>query len=139
MGQGERFTIKKRARSFGHAFAGVGYVFRTQHNAWIHAAITLAVIVLALWLGVSFTEWAILVLAMMVVWVAEFVNTAVESAIDLAGPEFQPLAKVAKDVAAGAVLVAAVGAVAVGLLILGPNWLNAGAIRANPVRVGHCF
>jgi len=124
MGEGERFTLGKRARSFRHAFAGIGYTFRTQHNAWIHAAITLAVILLALWLGVSLMEWAILVLAMMVVWVAEFVNTAVEAAIDLAGPEYRPLAKVAKDVAAGAVLVAAIGAAVVGLLILGPSLLD---------------
>ena len=124
MREGERFTFKQRARSFGYAFAGIAHVLRTQHNAWIHAAITLAVILLALWLGVSSTDWAILILAMMVVWVAEFVNTAVEAAIDLAGPEFQPLAKVAKDVAAGAVLVAAVGAVVVGLLILGPLLLD---------------
>ncbi|UCG26514.1 MAG: diacylglycerol kinase family protein [Chloroflexota bacterium] len=124
MGEGERFTIKKRARSFGYAFAGIGYVLRTQHNAWIHAAITLAVILLALWLEVSLVEWAILVLAMMVVWVAEFVNTAVEMVIDLRAPEHEFFAGTAKDVAAGAVLVAALGAAAVGLLILGPPLLE---------------
>jgi len=93
---------------------------RTQHNAWIHAAINLAVVALALWLGASPLEWAILVLAMMAVWVAEFVNTAVEAAVDLATDEPASLAGAAKDVAAGAVLVASVGAVLVGLLVLGP-------------------
>ena len=124
MGEGERFTIKKRAQSFGHAFAGIGHVLRTQHNAWIHAAITAAVILLALWLNVSPTEWAILVLAMMVVWVAEFVNTAVEAVVDLKSPEYGSLPGAAKDVAAGAVLVAAIGAAVVGLLILGPSLLD---------------
>jgi diacylglycerol kinase (ATP) len=114
------FNVKKRARSFGYAFAGIGHVMRTQHNAWIHAAINLAVVALALWLGASPLEWAILVLAMMAVWVAEFVNTAVEAAVNLATAEPEPLAGAAKDVAAGAVLVASVGAVLVGLLVLGP-------------------
>ena len=123
MGEGERFTLKKRARSFRHAFAGITHVLRTQHNAWIHAALSLAVILLALWLGVSLADWAILILAMMVVWVAEFVNTALEAVVDLTGPEHRPLAGVAKDVAAGAVLVAAAGAVVVGVLTLGPSLL----------------
>lgn len=120
MGERTRFSVKGRARSFGHAFAGIGYVLRTQHNAWIHAAINLAVVALAIWLSVSPLEWAILVLAMMTVWVAEFVNTAVEAVVDLATDDHEVLAAVAKDVAAGAVLVAAVGAVLVGLLVLGP-------------------
>ena len=124
MGEGERFTLKKRAHSFRHAFSGIAHVLRTQHNAWIHAAITLAVIFLALWLKASLTEWAILILAMMVVWVAEFVNTAVETVVDLTGPEHRPLAGAAKDVAAGAVLLAAIGAAVVGILILGPSLLD---------------
>ncbi|MFN2224467.1 MAG: diacylglycerol kinase family protein [Chloroflexota bacterium] len=114
------FTVKRRARSFGYAFAGIGYVLRTQHNAWIHAAINLGVVILALWLGASVLEWAILVLAMVAVWVAEFVNTALEAVVDLATDEPSRLAGLAKDVAAGAVLVAATGAVVVGLLVLGP-------------------
>lgn len=124
MDSGRRFSIKKRSQSFRHAFAGIGHVLRTQHNAWIHAAITLAVVLLALWLGASATDWALLILAMMIVWVAEFINTAIEAMVDLETEEYQPLAGAAKDVAAGAVLISAVGAVAVGLLVLGPRLLD---------------
>ncbi len=120
MGGRPRFRLQDRAKSFGYALAGIGYVLRSQHNAWIHAAINVAAVVLALWLGASSLEWALLVLAMMAVWVAELVNTAVEAVVDLSIDEPSPLARRAKDVAAGAVLVAAVGAVLVGLLVLGP-------------------
>lgn len=121
MNNESRFNVKRRARSFGYALAGIGYVMRTQHNAWIHALINLAAVALAFWLGASTLEWAILVLAMVAVWVAEFVNTAVEAVVDLTTDKPAPLAAAAKDVAAGAVLVAAVGAVLVGLLVLGPS------------------
>ena len=124
MGRRQRFSIRKRIQSFGHAFAGISHVLRSQHNAWIHALATGIVILLGLWLGVSATDWALLILAMMVVWVAEFINTAIEATVDLKTDEYHPLAGMAKDVAAGAVLIAAVGAVFVGLLILGPSLLD---------------
>lgn len=120
MTEKRRFKPGHRARSFGFAYAGIVYVLRTEHNAWIHAAINLAVVALAIWLGVSLLEWAILILAMMAVWISEFINTAVEAAVDLVTDEDHPSAKVAKDVAAGGVLVAAIGSVIVGLLVLGP-------------------
>ncbi len=115
-----RSEIYNRARSFRYAFAGWWYVLRTQHNAWIHAVITTAVILLALWLKRPRQEWAILILTFMAVWMAEFMNTAIEALVDMASPEYHPLAKVAKDVAAAAVLVGAIGAVIIGLLLLGP-------------------
>ena len=121
-----KFDIKTRAHSFRYAFSGWAYVLRTQHNAWIHAVISILVFMLGLFLGISRQEWAILVVTIMIVWMAEFMNTAVEAVIDMVMPEFHPLAKVAKDVAAATVLVGAVGAVIVGLLILGPplwTWL----------------
>jgi diacylglycerol kinase len=95
-------------------------VLRTQHNAWIHALITLAVFALAWWLRLPGRDWAILILTVMVVWMAEFMNTALEAVVDMAMPDVHPLAKVAKDVAAAAVLGGAIGAVLVGLLLLGP-------------------
>ena len=110
----------RRFASFKYAANGIAHVLRTQPNARVHAAITLAVVAIGLWLGLNRIEWAILVVTMAVVWVAEFVNTAVEAAVDLAAPELHPLAKIAKDVAAGGVLIAAMLAVTVGLLILGP-------------------
>jgi diacylglycerol kinase len=115
-----RSGIVQRARSFGYALAGIAHVLRTQPNAWLHAAINAATVAMGLWLGIAADQWAVLVLAMMAVWVAEFVNTALEAVVDLVTDEDAPLAAVAKDVAAGGVLVAAIGAVAVGLLVLGP-------------------
>jgi diacylglycerol kinase len=116
----ENRAIERRLLSFAYAFEGWAYVLRTQPNAWIHASISIAVFVLAFWLGLSWIEWAILILTMMVVWMAEFLNTALEAVVDMIMPEYHPLAKTAKDVAAATVLVAAIGSVVIGLLILGP-------------------
>lgn len=112
--------FQRRINSFRYAFAGWYYVLRTQRNAWIHAVISTAVVALALWLELPRRDWAILILTMMTVWMAEFMNTALEAVVDMTMPQRHPLAKVAKDVAAAAVLVGACGAVLIGLLILGP-------------------
>jgi diacylglycerol kinase len=109
-----------RIESFRYAFAGLFYMMRTQRNAWIHATATLSVIAMGLWLQLEAVHWAILALTIGLVWMAEFVNTALEAVVDLASPDIHPLAKVGKDVAAAAVLVGAITSVAVGLLILGP-------------------
>ncbi len=115
-----REEATRRARSFRYAFDGWWYVLRTQHNAWIHACVSIVVFVLCFWLGLDRTEWAIILLAVMIVWIAEFLNTAIEAVIDMTSPDYHPLAKVAKDVAAAGVLLGAVGSVIIGLLILGP-------------------
>ena len=109
-----------RIRSLGHALRGWWYVIRTQRNAWIHALVTSAVVVLAAWLGLPTWDWAVLFLAIALVWLAEFLNTALEAVVDLASPRHHPLAKVGKDVGAAAVLIAALTSILVGLLILGP-------------------
>lgn len=109
-----------RIRSLGHAFRGWWYVIRTQQNAWIHALVTSAVVVLSAWLGLPAWDWAVLFLAIALVWSAEFVNTALEAVVDLASPRQHPLAKVGKDVGAAAVLIAALTSILVGLLVLGP-------------------
>ena len=116
--------FKSRFRSFGYAFRGWWYVIRTQKNAWIHAVITTVVVIMAFWLKVSALEWAILVLTIALVWSAEFFNTAIEAVVDLASPTHHPLAKTGKDVGAAAVLIAALAAILVGLLILGPPLWN---------------
>jgi diacylglycerol kinase (ATP) len=116
----EPSELYSRVRSFHYAFEGWWHVLRTQHNAWIHAVISVAVFLVALWLRLPLQEWAVLILAIMVVWIAEFMNTALEVLVDMASPDYHPLAKVAKDVAAAAVLVGALGAVLIGLVILGP-------------------
>ena len=113
-------ALLRRVRSFQFAFEGWWYVLRTQPNAWIHAVITTAVVLLAFWLRLPRRDWAILILTFMVVWMAEFANTALEALVDMVMPDPHPLAKVTKDVAAAAVLLSAVGAVLIGLLILGP-------------------
>lgn len=115
-----RECVSRRVRSFGYAFAGWHFVLKTQPNAWIHAVITLAVGALALWLNVGRREWIALVLTVMIVWMAEFTNTAIEVVVDMVMPEHHPLAKAAKDVAAATVLIGAIGAIIVGLLVLGP-------------------
>jgi diacylglycerol kinase len=109
-----------RLAAFRYALAGWWYMLRTQRNAWIHAIISTLVFAVGLWLGLGRLEWAILFLTIGLVWMAEFVNTALEAVVDLASPDLHPLAKVGKDVAAAAVLVGACTAVVVGLLILGP-------------------
>jgi len=111
---------RSRLASFRYAVAGLAHVLRTQRNAWIHAVASLVVVLLAFWLQLGLTQWALLVLAMALVWMAEFVNSALEATVDLASPDVHPLAKVGKDVGAAAVLIAAVSAALVGLLILGP-------------------
>jgi len=93
---------------------------RTQRNARIHLSVALLVIALGLWLGLNRTEWAIIILTIGLVLAAESFNTVAEAAVDLATAEYHPLAKIAKDVAAGAVLLTAITAIVVGLLILGP-------------------
>jgi diacylglycerol kinase len=109
-----------RIASFRHAFAGWWHVIRTQRNAWIHAVVSSLVFLVGLWLGLSRIEWAVIILTIALVWMAEFVNTALEAVVDLASPDIHPLAKIGKDVGAAAVLVGALAAVIVGLLILGP-------------------
>jgi diacylglycerol kinase len=115
-----KLFITSRLQSFKHAFHGWGYVMRTQHNAWIHSVIATFVFVLALWLRLPPRDWAVLILTTAMVFTAEFVNTAIEAVVDLASPDKHPLAKIGKDVGAAAVLVAALAAVLIGLLLLGP-------------------
>lgn len=116
--------IKSRLHSFGYAFNGWSYVLRTQPNTWIHATITALVLILAFWLQLSLQDWAVLLLTIMVVWAAEFFNTAIESMVDLASPGEHPLAKISKDAGAAAVLITALISILIGLLILGPPLLG---------------
>jgi diacylglycerol kinase len=107
-------------RSFYFAFAGLWFLLRTQRNARIHVAVGAAACAVGLWLGITRVEWAIIVCAICGVLILEGLNTAIEAAVDLASPNVHPLAKHAKDLAAGMVLIAALGSAVLGLLILGP-------------------
>jgi diacylglycerol kinase (ATP) len=107
-------------RSFQYAFQGLRRLYR-ERNARIHAAVTVLVIGLGWALGLPPLEWVLLALAATLVWVAEAMNTALEVLSDAVIPEHNPLIGAAKDVAAGAVLLAAIGAVVVGLLVFVPH------------------
>lgn len=112
--------LSSRIKSFRPAFSGWWYVLRTQQNAWIHASASIAVFLLGWLLKINRSEWVAIIIAVALVWMAEFLNTALEAIVDLASPENHPLAKVGKDIGAAAVLIAALAAVAIGLFILGP-------------------
>ncbi len=115
------FNVSERLRSFRYAANGISLVVRSQHNAWVHAAATIIVCSCGLWANLTRLEWCCLLLAIVGVWIAEALNTAIELITDLVSPQFNSLAGKGKDVAAGAVLVAAIGAVVVGLIIFVPH------------------
>jgi diacylglycerol kinase (ATP) len=96
----------------------------SQHNAWIHAIATVVVVILSVYFGLTRTEWCWIILAIISVWTAEALNTAFEFLTDVASPGIHPLAEKAKDVAAGAVLIAAIGSALIGLLVFGPHVLT---------------
>lgn len=112
--------IERLRRSFGYALTGAGGLMKAQPNLQIHVLVSILAIALGLWLRLSNTDLAILLLCAFWVLAAEGFNTAIELAIDRHGEERHPLSGASKDMAAGAVLISAVGAAAVGLLILGP-------------------
>ncbi|MEP6671883.1 MAG: diacylglycerol kinase family protein [Chthoniobacter sp.] len=109
--------------SFVWAGRGVLVMIRTQSNAQIHAVAALGVVIAGFFFGISRGEWCAVVGAIGLVLTAEGINTAIEAVVDLASPERHPLAERAKDVAAGAVLLAALAALVIGLLIFGPHVL----------------
>jgi diacylglycerol kinase len=113
-------TSSNRVVSLGYAIAGWLYMLRRQKNTRIQAVASILVGVVALWLQIDFTGLALLVLAITMVWMAEFVNAAVEAAINIAAPDLHPMAKVGKDVASAAVLLGVVASVIIGLLVMGP-------------------
>ena len=109
--------------SFRFAFVGFTHVLKTQRNMRIHLSVAVAVIALGLYLGLDWLQWAVLCMAIGSVIVAEMFNTVAEAALDAATANYHPLVKVAKDTAAGAVLVTAIVSFIVGLLVLGPPLL----------------
>jgi len=106
--------------SFKCALEGIRYVVRTQRNFRFHLAAALLVLLVASWLKVTLNAWAVLILTISNVLVVELINTAIEVMVDMVSPEYHPLAKNVKDLAAGAVLLVAMASVVVGLVILGP-------------------
>lgn len=118
---GGRTGLARRAASFGHSVRGIWAALRSEFHMQVHAAATVVVCGLGFYYQLNRLEWALVALAIAGVWAAELFNTALEALTDLVSPGFHPLAGKAKDIAAGAVLLAALGAVAVGLLVFGPK------------------
>lgn len=118
------FSLAARLRSFAHAGRGIRTMLISQHNARIHAGATVAVVSLGVALHIPRLEWLTVILSIVSVWTAEAINTAFEFLCDVASPEFHPLVEKAKDVAAGAVLICAIGAATAGFLVLGPPLLE---------------
>lgn len=123
MNDNTSLTFTGRVRSMRCAFIGIWIMVSSQHNAWIHALATVVTIATGLYFGLTKAEWCWIILAIISVWTAEALNTAFEFLTDVASPEFHPLAGKAKDVAAGAVLITAIGAVLIGLVVFGPYLL----------------
>lgn len=113
--------FSKRLQSFRHAFNGIRLFLRSEPNGRIHFAATVLVIIAGVWLHCSLSEWAMLIIVMAMVWLTEMLNTAIEKIMDHITPEQHPGVKWIKDVAAGAVLVAALAAAIVGALIFIPK------------------
>jgi diacylglycerol kinase len=113
--------VRKFIAGFGYAFSGLWYSLRTQRNMRVHAIMALLVLLAGVVLHISALEFAMLFIAITLVMVAEMFNTVFEISVDLSTPEYHPLAKIAKDVAAGAVLVNAILSVIIGLFVLGPH------------------
>ena len=124
MADRDEFSFAARLESFRHAFRGVGILLASEHNAWIHLLATVGVCGAGLLLGISRLEWCAIVVAIVVVWTAEALNTAFEFLCDVAAPEFHPLIQKGKDIAAAAVLLSAIGAAVIGLLVFGPHLLH---------------
>lgn len=118
-----RFSVLARLKSFQYAFAGIAHMLRTQHNAWLHLIATLGVVVAGLALNITAPDWRWIVIAIVLVWVAETINTAFEHLCDVVQPELHASVKRSKDIAAGAVLICAIGAVIIGAQVFAPYLL----------------
>jgi diacylglycerol kinase len=116
-----RFSIIARIKSATHAWRGIVLLFKTTHNAWLHIFFALVAVFLGFFFNISNTEWLVIVFAIGIVIVAEAFNTAIEIDIDLTSPEYHPYARDTKDVSAGAVLLAAITALVIGIIVFLPK------------------
>ena len=121
MAESGPFQFTGRIRSFRHAVIGIIRMIHCQHNAWIHVVVTAIVLAASFLFRVSVADWCWIILAISIVWTAEALNTAFEFLADAASPEFHPLVRDAKDVAAGAVLITAIAATVIGAIIFWPH------------------
>lgn len=115
--------FRSRLHAIKHALSGIVYILRTQPNSWLHAIATVLVLAISFWLEISAIQWLLIILAIGLVWICEAFNTAIETAVDLATSKYHPLAKIAKDTGAAAVLFSAITSAIIGFLVLGPPLL----------------
>jgi diacylglycerol kinase len=119
----KKFSVKDRLRSFRYAWEGLKWLFLSEHNTWIHLFLSIVSVVLGIVLKISRYDWMALFIVIVLVWVCEIINTAIEKTMDFISKEWHPQIKLIKDIAAAAVLVAAIGAVIVGCFIFIPKLL----------------
>ncbi|HZY79285.1 MAG TPA: diacylglycerol kinase family protein [Cyclobacteriaceae bacterium] len=120
----KKFSLRDRIKSFKYAGEGIGYLFRTQHNMWIHAGAAFGAIALGYAFEITTTEWCLVIFAIGFVFSAEVFNTAIEVLTDLVSPGYNDKAKAAKDLAAAGVLFAAGTALLVALIVFGERIFN---------------
>jgi diacylglycerol kinase len=119
----EKFSLYNRWKGFGFAFDGLLSAFRSEHNLWIHFTATLLVIMAALFFHISHAEAMTLCLSIGMVWSMELINTAIEKVMDFVSSDMHPSIKIIKDIAAAAVLVAAITAISIGCIIFIPKMI----------------
>lgn len=117
------FSLRRRLSSFHYAFAGIGFMLRTQANARIQLAATIGGCAAGFAFHITGLDWRWIILAIAIVWLSEAFNTAIEHVCDVVSPQLHASVKRAKDVAAGAVLIASIGAVIIGAMVFVP-YLN---------------
>ncbi|MDN3588705.1 diacylglycerol kinase family protein [Pedobacter aquatilis] len=117
----KKFSLKDRIKSFGYAFNGLKLFFYTEHNARIHLLAAILALAISFWLKISSLEWVAIIGIIILVFIAEIFNSSIEKLADVVSPEINPKIKIVKDLAAGAVLIAAIFAVIVGLIIFYPK------------------
>jgi len=125
MNNNATFSISNRIRSLAYGFKGLRFLLVSQKNAWIHAVATVVVIAAGAYFGLTAMQWGLVTFAIAAVWAAEAFDTAFELLADAVSPDFHPLVGKAKDVAAGAVLIVALGSSVVGITVFGPHILDA--------------
>lgn len=134
-----RFSLTSRLKSFSFAISGLGFVIRNEHNARIHIAAAIFIIALGLIFQIKHQDWIILILAITSVWFAETINTAFEYVCDVVSPEKNEAVKHAKDIAAGAVLITAIGAVIIGGFVMSPYFIDAAQFREPHLSLSEIF
>ncbi len=127
--------VLARLKSVAHAVQGLAFMLRTQHNAWLHLAATIVVAALGLVFRIQPDDWRWLIVAIIMVWVAEAFNTAVEYVCDVVSPDYSEAVRRAKDIAAGAVLVCAAGAVVIGVITFWPYVAHALGAPPKPIHL----